>query len=81
MSTIIGDAARMRKVHMLKSAKSLSTLRKALENDVIWAAQKLLGMELVRGNLRARIVETDGAARLSRERNCFLPLLCRADAN
>ena len=59
MSTIIGDAARIRKVHMLKSAKSLSTLRKTLENDVISAAQKLLGMELVRGNLRARIVETE----------------------
>jgi len=61
MSTIIiiGDAASIRKVQMPKSAKSLSGLRKAFETDVITAAQRLLGMELVRGNLRARIVEAE----------------------
>ncbi len=39
--------------------KSVSELRAALETDVVEAAQLLLGVFLIRGNRKARIVETE----------------------
>jgi len=41
------------------AADRIRSLKTALNRDVVEAAQKLLGMELVRGSLRARIVETE----------------------